>query len=87
MPDDIRVLPMYVRKADVATIGHTPGCKGCRDVILVRPQCALHSRECRQRMKRLLSETEPGRKRVKSSEDRWVQAAVRRSDIMFAEAE
>ena len=35
----------------------------------------------------MLSETEAGKLRVKSSEDRWVNAAVRRSDIIFAEAE
>ena len=34
-----------------------------------------------------MSETEAGRKSVKASEDRWVQGAVRRSDIIFAEAE
>ena len=78
---------MYVRKSDVAAYGHTPGCKGCRDVIREKPHCALHSRECRERMERMLSETDAGKRRVKASEDRWVNAAVRRSDIIFAEAE
>ena len=30
---------------------------------------------------------EAGKQRVKSSDDRWINAAVRRSDIIFAEAE
>ena len=38
-------------------------------------------------MERMLSETDAGKRRVKASEDRWVNAAVRRSDIIFAEAE
>ena len=78
---------MYVRKSGVAAYGRTPGRKGCRDVILEKPHCAPHSRECRERMERILSETDAGKRRVKASEDRWVNAAVRRSDIIFAEAE
>ena len=35
----------------------------------------------------MLSETGAGKRRVKASEDRWVNAAVRRSDIISAEAE
>ena len=35
----------------------------------------------------MLSETDASKRRVKASEDRWVNAAVRRSDIIFAEAE
>ena len=38
-------------------------------------------------MTRMLSETEAGKLRVKSSDDRWSNAAVRRSDFIFAEAE
>ena len=78
---------MYVRKSDVGKYGRTPGCHGCRDVVLGRDQCKPHSAECRERMTRLLSETDAGSKRVKAAEDRWVNAAVRRSDIIFAEAE
>ena len=66
IPDDARVLPMYVRKANVATYVRTPVCKGFRDVVIERPQCAPHSRECGERMERLLSETEGGRQRVKA---------------------
>ena len=78
---------MYARKADVATHARTPGCKDCRKVVIEKPQCAPHSRECRERMERLLSETDAGRRRVKASEDRRVQAAVRRSHMIFAVAE
>ena len=35
----------------------------------------------------MLSDTEAGKLRVKSSDDRWINAAVRRSDIIFVEAE
>ena len=35
----------------------------------------------------MLSETDAGKRRAKASEDRWVNAAVRLSDIRFAEAE
>ena len=52
---------MYIRKSDVATYARTPGCKGCRDVVIEKPQCVPHSRECRERMERLLSETDAGR--------------------------
>ena len=38
-------------------------------------------------MERLLSETDAGKIRVKAAEERWVQAAVRRSDAIFAETE
>ena len=66
IPDDARVLPMYVCNADVAMYGRTPGYKGCRDVIIKRPHCAPHSRECRERMERLLSEIEVGGRRMKA---------------------
>ena len=78
---------MYVRKADVGAYGRTPGCRGCRDVILEKTHCAPHSRECWERMTRMLSETDAGKLRAKASDDRWINAAVRRSDIIFAEAE
>ena len=87
IPDETEVRPMYVRKSDVATYGRTPGCKGCRDIAIERPKYAPHNRECHGRMEQLLTETEAGQRQVKASEDRWVQAAVRRSDIIFAEAE
>ena len=35
----------------------------------------------------MLSETDAGKRRVKALEDTWVNAAVRHSDIIFAEAE
>ena len=46
IPDETEVRPMYVRKSDVTTYGRTLGCKGCRDVVIEKPQCAPHSREC-----------------------------------------
>ena len=58
IPNETEVRPMYVRKSDVATYGRTPGCKGCRDVVLEKPHCASHSRE---RMERMLSETDAGK--------------------------
>ena len=78
---------MYVRKTDVATYGRMPGCPGCRDVMRGKTQPKPHNRECREKMTRMLSESEAGSRRVKAAEDRWVNAAVRRSDIIFAEAE
>ena len=78
---------MYARKSVVAAYGRTPGCKGCRDVVLEKVHCAPHSRECRERLERMLSDTAAGKRRTKASEERWVNAAVRRSDIMFAEVE
>ena len=67
--------------------GRTPGCHGCRDVVIEKAHAKPHSRECRGQMMRLLSESKAGSKRIKAAEDRWVNAAVRRSDIMLAEAE
>ena len=87
IPEETEVRPMYVRTADVGVYGRTPGCRGCRDVILEKSQCAPHSLECRERMTRMLSETDVGKLRVKASDDRWINAAVRRSDIIFAAAE
>ena len=80
---------MYVSKADVSAYGRTPGCRCCRDVILEKAHCASHtgSRECRERMTRMFSEIEAGKLRVKASDDRWINAGVRRSDILIAEAE
>ena len=38
-------------------------------------------------MEKLLAETEDGKKRINAAGERWTQAVVRRSDIIFAEAE
>ena len=35
----------------------------------------------------MLSETDAGKRRVKASEDRWVNTAIRRSDTIFAVVE
>ena len=78
---------MYVRKTDVTAYGRTPGCPGCRDLIVGKAQPKPHTRESRARMARMLSESEAGRRRLKAAEDRWVNAAVRRSDLIFAEAD
>ena len=85
--EDYRTLPMYVRKTDVAIYGRTPGCPGCRDVVMDKPHCRPHDATCRERMGLLLRGTEEGQKRVQAAEDRLVQATVRRSDIIFAENE
>ena len=85
--EETRVLPMFVRKADVRAFGRSPGCRGCRDVILEKSTCSPHTRECRSRMEKLLAETEEGKKRIAAAEERWTHAVVRRSDIIFAEAE
>ena len=81
------MLPIFVRKADVRAFGRSPGCRGCRDVILEKSTCNPHTRECRSRMEKLLAETEEGKKRIDAAGERWTQAVVRRSDIIFAEAE
>ena len=47
----------------------TLACQGCQDVILERAQCKPHSRECRERMTRMLSETEAGSTGVKAEEE------------------
>ena len=85
--DDYRVLPMFVRKADVHAFGRTPGCPGCRDVLLDRARQQPHNRECRERMERMLSETDTGKKRVQAASDRIIEATMRRSDAIFAETE
>ena len=87
IPEDFRTLPMYVRKTDVATYGRTPGCPGCKDVVMDKPHCRPHNATCRERMGLLLRDTEEGQKRVKAAEERLVQGLVRRSDIIFAENE
>ena len=56
-------------------------------MILEKATCNPHTRECRARMEKLLAETEEGKKRIDAAGDRWTQAVVRRSDIIFAEAE
>ena len=38
IPADVRVLPTYIRKHDVTMFGRTPGCEGCRHVVLERAQ-------------------------------------------------
>ena len=80
-------MPMFVRKADVRAHGRTPGCGGCQDVIRELTRCRPHTRMCRERMEKMLADTEDGRKRVKDAEDRMIQATFRRSDAYFAEAE
>ena len=50
--EETRVLPMFVRKADVRAFGRSPGCRGCRDMILEKPTCSPHTRECRSRMEK-----------------------------------
>ena len=87
IPDEYRVLPMFVRRSDVDAYGRTPGCPGCKDVLMNGPRCRPHNATCRERMGQLLRETEEGQKRVKAAEDRLVHAVVRRSDIIFAENE
>ena len=77
---------MFVRKADVRAFGRSPGCRGCRDVMLEKPTCSPHTRECRSRMEICLAETEEGKERIDAARERWAQAVARRSDIIFAEA-
>ena len=56
-------------------------------MILEKTTCNPHTRECRARMEKLLAETEEGKKRIDAAGDRWTQAVVRGSDIIFAKAE
>ena len=55
------MLPMFVGKADVRAFGRSPGCRGCRNVILEKTTCSQHTRECRSRMEKLLAETQQGK--------------------------
>ena len=56
-------------------------------MILEKPTCSSHTRECKSRMEKLLAETEEGKKCIDAAGERWTQAMIRRSDIILAETE
>ena len=59
---------MYVRKREIEKYGPTPGCQGCRAI--ARGTSATHTETCRDRMKKLMTEDEEGRKRLKQDLER-----------------
>ena len=69
---------MYVRKADVRAYGRTPGCKGCRNVIIEKATCSPHSRECRVRMEKMICEdkTDDRTKKMKDRFDHYLAQQV-----------
>ena len=60
---------MYISKADITKYGETPGCVGCRNIVLGKP---LQSRTLvsRERVEARLRETQQGQRRLQKADDR-----------------
>ena len=83
-PRRTRLLP-----EDFVNSGFTSGCRGCawlQDRVGSR---VAHSNECRERMEKLMTETEAGKERLQKAQDRqdyWVSEQVKQSDVSHAPA-
>jgi hypothetical protein len=62
---------MKLLPSDFDAHGHTPGCKGCRLMMIPGASSAAHSEECRKRMTEAILNSGPaGRARVEQSDQR-----------------
>ena len=74
---------VYLRQADFAKHGFTPGCRGCESIITKATYRVNHNVECRQRMVAVMKEDEEGKVRVAEAEmreDQFLADAVEKSD-------
>ena len=88
-PADRAFAPRRARLLPEAFVnsGFTSGCRGCawlQDRVGSR---VAHSNECRERMEKLMTETEAGKERLQKAQDRqdyWVSEQVKQSDVSHA---
>ena len=73
------VRKMYIRKQDIEEHGPTPGCIGCRTVLLGKP-LQSHTASCRERIETEIRKTEAGRARLDRADMRMTEAIVRESE-------
>ena len=77
---DVIVRGFKILKSDVNKHGPTPGCKGCRAVVACLDQKRHRSTDCRERLRRLLAESDEGVRRLEDTETRLTRAAVQQSE-------
>ena len=69
--EETKVRQMRVRREDLEKFGFTPGCPGCRTVSTPGATGnTAHNDECRERIKKKMSEDEEGRERLARDKER-----------------
>ena len=78
-PPEAQTRNFRIGKDDVHEHGATPGCAGCRAVIN-RTDTRNHSKTCRERFEKILSDSEEGQKRVHRAAQRMDEAVAREGE-------
>ena len=73
---------MYIRKADIIKHGETPGCIGCRCVVLGKP-LQSHTTMCQERIEGHLPEIDEVQQRWQKADGRVTEAVARESDRLM----